>query len=106
MQSPTTVSGPTSEGGGGPLGYVAETPGTITYGALPEAQQSAPKQIIDVHNGVKFAGPENGEGGAACGADELVRLTGLDAAALSIALSELELAGLVSLDEGVYRAAG
>ena len=39
-------------------------------------------------------------------ADELVRLTGLDAAALAIALSELELAGLVVLDEGVYRASG
>jgi len=72
----TTVSGPTSEGGGGPLGYVAETPGTITYGGLPEAQQSAPKQIIDVHNGVKFAGPENGEGGAACGAAKYTRPAG------------------------------
>jgi len=43
---------------------------------------------------------------SACGADELVRLTGLDAAAVAIAVSELELAGLVSLDEGAYRAAG
>ena len=43
---------------------------------------------------------------SACGADELVRLSGLDAAALAIAVSELELAGMVSLDEGVYRAAG
>ena len=41
-----------------------------------------------------------------CGADELVRRTGLDTASVAIALSELELAGLVSPDEGVYRAAG
>jgi ABC-type phosphate transport system substrate-binding protein len=72
----TTVSGPISEGGGGPLGYVAETAGTITYGSLPEAQQSAPKQIVDVYNGVKFAGPENGEGGAACGAAKYTRPAG------------------------------
>lgn len=72
----TTVSGPIAEGGGGPLAYVRDTPGTITYGSLPEAQQQAPKQIIDVHNGVKFAGPENGEGGAACGAAKYTRPAG------------------------------
>jgi ABC-type phosphate transport system substrate-binding protein len=71
----TTVSGPFSEGGG-QLGYVAETPGTITYGSLPEAQQRAPGQIVDVHNGVKFADPENGEGGAACGAAKYTRPAG------------------------------
>jgi len=72
----TTVSGPIAEGGGGPLGYVRETPGTITYGSLPEAQQQAPGQVIDVYNGVKFADPENGEGGAACGAANYVRPAG------------------------------
>ena len=40
------------------------------------------------------------------GADELVRVTGLDAGTLAAALTELELAGLASIDEGIYRAAG
>ena len=40
------------------------------------------------------------------GADELARLTGLDAAALAAVLCELELAGLVAVEEGVYRASG
>lgn len=62
----TTVSGPIAEGGGGPLGTVAENPGTITYGSLPEAQQWAPKQIISVHNGAKFTSPATGEGSANC----------------------------------------
>ncbi len=43
---------------------------------------------------------------APAGADELARGSGLDAARLAAALSELELAGLVSVDEGVYRARG
>jgi DNA processing protein len=38
--------------------------------------------------------------------DELVRATGLDAGRLAAALTELELAGLASIDEGIYRAAG
>lgn len=75
----TTVAGPIAEGGSGPLGYVAETPGTITYGSLPEAQQLAPKQVIDLHNGVKFASPENGEGGASCGAAKYTRPAGWEA---------------------------
>jgi DNA processing protein len=41
---------------------------------------------------------------APAGADELARSTGLDAASLAAALCELELSGLVSTDEGVYRA--
>jgi DNA processing protein len=41
----------------------------------------------------------------AAGADDLARSSGVDAARLAVALSELELAGLVALDEGVYRAA-
>jgi DNA processing protein len=39
------------------------------------------------------------------GADELVRATGLEAGAVACALTELELAGLVSEAAGVYRAA-
>jgi ABC-type phosphate transport system substrate-binding protein len=74
--SVTTVSGPIAEGGGGPLSYVRDTPGTITYGSLPEAQQQASKQVIDVHNGVKFASPENNEGGASCGAAKYTRPAG------------------------------
>ena len=64
----TTVAGPIAEGEQGPLSYVASNPGTITYGSLPEAQIWAPKQIIEVHNGVKPASPENKSGGANCGA--------------------------------------
>jgi DNA processing protein len=40
-----------------------------------------------------------------CGADELTARGALDAGALSIALTELELAGLVAAADGVYRAA-
>ncbi len=40
------------------------------------------------------------------GADELARAIGLDAATLATLLCELELAGLVSVEEGVYRASG
>jgi DNA processing protein len=38
------------------------------------------------------------------GADELVRSTGLDAAAIAVALTELELAGLASEAGGIFRA--
>jgi DNA processing protein len=41
---------------------------------------------------------------AAASADELVRTTGLDAAELAVALSELELAGVAVQADGVYRA--
>jgi DNA processing protein len=40
-----------------------------------------------------------------CGADELTTRGALEAGALSIALTELELAGLVAAADGVYRAA-
>lgn len=72
----TTVSGPIGEGEFGPLHYVAENPGTITYGSLPEAQQWAPKQVIDVYNGVKFSNPEKNEGEANCGAAKYARPKG------------------------------
>jgi DNA processing protein len=38
--------------------------------------------------------------------DELARATGLDAGRLAAALTELELSGLVSIHEGICRAAG
>jgi DNA processing protein len=41
--------------------------------------------------------------GRAVSADDLVRMTGLDAGLVAIALTELELAGLVASGEGVYR---
>ena len=41
----------------------------------------------------------------AAGADELCRATGLAAGELAVALTELELAGVVSEEDGVYRAA-
>jgi DNA processing protein len=41
---------------------------------------------------------------APAGADELTRRTGLDAAAVARGLVELELAGLVATDDGIYRA--
>jgi|GEM_PF-943663 len=62
----TTVTGPFAEGELGPLTYVAEHPGTITYGSLPEAEQWSPKLIVDVHNGAKFASPMTNEGEANC----------------------------------------
>jgi ABC-type phosphate transport system substrate-binding protein len=75
----TTVAGPIAESEQGPLSYVTEHPGTITYGSLPAAQQSAPKQIVDVYNSIKFASPENGEGGASCGAAKYPRPVGWEA---------------------------
>ena len=42
----------------------------------------------------------------ATSADELVRTTGIDAAGLAAILTELELMGLVTLEEGLYRVAG
>ena len=40
---------------------------------------------------------------AARGADELARATGLSADELAVALTELELAGVVNEAEGIYR---
>jgi ABC-type phosphate transport system substrate-binding protein len=72
----TTVSGSGAEGEFGPLHYVAEAAGTITYGSLPEARLWAPKQIINVNNGVKYSSPETGEGAANCGAAKYTRPAG------------------------------
>jgi DNA processing protein len=43
---------------------------------------------------------------AAAGADELARATGVPAGELAAAITELELAGLVSVEEGIVRATG
>jgi ABC-type phosphate transport system substrate-binding protein len=75
----TTVSGPGGEGEIGPLKYVAENPGTITYGSLPEAQMWAPKQVISVFNGIKYSDPESGEGEANCAAAKYTRPAGWEA---------------------------
>jgi ABC-type phosphate transport system substrate-binding protein len=72
----TTVAGPGSEGELGPLSYVVKHPGTITYGSLPEAEQWAPEQIVEVHNGAKFASPSTNEGEANCGAAKYTRPAG------------------------------
>jgi ABC-type phosphate transport system substrate-binding protein len=77
--SVTTVAGPVAEGEAGPLVFVRENPGTITYGSLPEARQLAPKQVVDVFNGIKYSGPESGEGEANCGAAKYTRPTGWEA---------------------------
>ena len=42
---------------------------------------------------------------APAGADELCRATGLPAGELAVALTELELAGVVNEEDGVFRAA-
>ena len=44
--------------------------------------------------------------GAATGADELARAAQLGAGELAAVLTELELAGLVTVDEGIVRATG
>jgi ABC-type phosphate transport system substrate-binding protein len=72
----TTVAPGLGESEAGPLLYVAENPGTITYGSLPAAQQWAPKQIVDVFNGIKYADPATLEGGANCGAAKYTRPAG------------------------------
>ena len=43
---------------------------------------------------------------AAVGVDELARATSLGAAEVAVAITELELAGLVSVEEGLVRATG
>ncbi len=45
----------------GPLGFVAENHGTITYAPLPTAEQVDPEQVVKVYNGVNFVEPFSGE---------------------------------------------
>lgn len=75
----TTVASPGGEGEIGPLTYVRNNPGTITFGSLPEAQQWAPKQVVNVFNGIKYSSPENGEGEASCGAAKYALPAGWEA---------------------------
>jgi ABC-type phosphate transport system substrate-binding protein len=72
----TAVSSGFGEGEYGPLAYVAENAGTITYGSLPAAEQWASKQIVTVFNGIKYADPATLEGGANCGAAKYTRPAG------------------------------
>jgi DNA processing protein len=60
--------------------------------AVPEVSDAARRVLDLVRDG-------------AAGADELTSRASLDAGAVSVALTELELAGLVSAADGVYRAA-
>ena len=67
-EGPVTVAATSGEGASGPLGFVAENPGTITYGGLPEAEAIAPSRIVDVNNGVEAASPSTKGKDANCGA--------------------------------------
>lgn len=65
-EGPVTAVAVKGEGEAGALQYVAGTRGTITYASLPEAEDKAPEQVIDVNNGAKFVGPETESGAANC----------------------------------------
>jgi DNA processing protein len=67
------------------------------FGLDPAAQEPRP---VGRDAGIVFARLRDGPSTA----DELVRASGLDSGAASAALIELELAGRVVLEEGVYRA--
>jgi DNA processing protein len=67
------------------------------YGIVPEPP--APPSISD-----EAATVLEGVRAAAASADELARATGIDAARLAALVTELELAGLVSVEEGLIRA--
>jgi hypothetical protein len=54
----------------GPLAYVQENAGTITYASLPEAAAHAGEYVLSVYNGAEFVAPEDGESEAACASAE------------------------------------
>jgi DNA processing protein len=64
--------------------------------------RSRPAPQVDGAAGVVLAAVRE----AAAGADELARATALAAGELAAALTELELAGLVEVENGIYRACG
>jgi ABC-type phosphate transport system substrate-binding protein len=66
-EGPVTAVAVKGEGEAGALQFVAGTRGTITYASLPEAEDKAPEQVIDVNNGAKYVGPETESGAANCG---------------------------------------
>lgn len=72
----TTVAPGGGESEAGPLVYVAENAGTITYGSLPAAKQWAPEQVVNVFNGIKYAQPDTAEGEANCGGAKYARPAG------------------------------
>lgn len=72
----TAVGTGSGEGEIGALTYVAANAGTITYGSLPEAQQWASKQIVDVFNGIKYTDPATAENGANCAGAKYTRPAG------------------------------
>jgi DNA processing protein len=89
----------------------AGTNALLRLGATPLTAASDVLEALGVEP-VEAARPELGEeathvlaavAAAPVGADELVRTTGLDAAAVATALAELELAGAVAESEGLYR---
>jgi DNA processing protein len=63
----------------------------VVQGSEPDVGPAAASVLAQVREG-------------AAGADQLARATGLAAAELAAALTELELVGAVQLEEGVYRA--
>lgn len=91
--------------------------GTNALLGLGAAPYTSPQDVLDAL-GLETPAPSPLDLGAeaervlerlrefAAGADELQRSTGLDAAALAAALTELELAGAALQDGGVFRASG
>ena len=84
----------------------------LRLGATPVTRAEDVLESFGLERPVR-SGPELGETAAlvlaqvreaARGADEVVRATGLPAGAVAVALTELELAGVVSEEDGVYRA--
>jgi ABC-type phosphate transport system substrate-binding protein len=67
-EGPMTVVATNGEGASGPLGFVAENAGTITYADLPEAEAIAPTWIVNVDNGAEVASPSTKGKDANCGA--------------------------------------
>jgi DNA processing protein len=89
--------------------------GTNDLLRLGAAPLTSSKDVLDLFDLTPAAAPQPEVGPEAsavlakardgpAGADELVRATGLEAATVAVALTELELAGLVEESGGVYRA--
>ena len=81
------------------------TPLTCARGRPRELRPRGPEPVRSELGPAATAVLERVREGAA-GADELARATGLGAGELAAMLTELELAGMVSQEEGVYRACG
>jgi DNA processing protein len=92
----------------------AGTNALLRLGAVP---LTAARDVLESYGLEQVARPEANVGTAAAavlarvregaaGADELSRTTGLSAGELAAALTELELAGAVHVQDGIYRASG